>query len=154
MRPDGSDQAKDVLALKEHLKVENLNIHVVSISDFNKRIQEKLGLKSTITMEWYYKLCDFKPVLAYLYPEFASEDKYKYWGYGDMDVIWGNFSRFAHWFQGSPQQPFVITGWFGTTGAGAWYLNTQKVIVAEDAVCIVFIRSHRPESSEELTKYS
>ena len=105
-----------------------MNIHVVGISDFSKRAQEKLGLKSTITMEWYYKLCDFKPVLAYLYPEFAPEDRYKYWGYADMDLIWGNFSKFAHWFQANPKQPFVITGWFGTTGAGAWYINTQKVI--------------------------
>lgn len=71
---DGSDQAKDIIALKRQLEVTNLQIVPIDISDFSKRVNSKLNISVNMTMDWYYKLCDFKPVLAYLFPELASGD--------------------------------------------------------------------------------
>jgi hypothetical protein len=65
-------------------------------------------------------MTDYKPTLAWLFPELFAENlptiitsfnrdfdvsfydnkRFQYWGYVDMDLVWGNFSRFAHLFQG------------------------------------------------------
>jgi hypothetical protein len=90
---EGSNDAEEIIRLKESHAVINLHIVVLTIAEFSKLVHEKLGITVNMAPDWYYKLCDFKPVLAYLFPEYASEDKFKYWGYGDNDVIWGNFSR-------------------------------------------------------------
>lgn len=68
-------------------------------------------------------------MLGYLFPEYTNKTTsaldatlhYQYWGYADLDVIWGSYQRFAHWFQG--QFPFVVSDWFGATGAAAYYIN-------------------------------
>ncbi len=107
---DGADEAKDISDLKEKLEVNNLHIEKITVSDFSKRVQDRLHINVKMDMSWYYKMCDYKPTLAHLFPELVSEEKYKYWGYADLDVIWGNFSRYAHWFTGDSHQPFVISG--------------------------------------------
>jgi hypothetical protein len=40
---------------------------------------EKLGINVPFTKKWFYKLCDYKPTLAYLFPEmFEIDGPYKY----------------------------------------------------------------------------
>lgn len=127
---DGSNQADHTLALANEMKIANLEIKVVTMSQLRTRVQERLNITVPFDSSWYYKLCDYKPVLAYLFPESfnrpAGLEPYKFWGYGDLDVVWGNFSRYAHWFQGD--YPFVVSGWFGTTGAAAFYINEPYTI--------------------------
>jgi len=104
--PTGSTAANETIALEYHMNVTNFQLIVMSMDDWRQRVRDRLGLDITWDITWSYKLCDYKPVLAHLFPELVGEE-YKYWGFGDMDVIWGNFSKFAGWFQG---QPVVITG--------------------------------------------
>lgn len=61
--------------------------------------------------------------MAYLFPELARNDTYKYWGYADLDNIWGNISRFSHWFQPEANVPVVNTGWDSVRGFAAFYIN-------------------------------
>lgn len=113
----GSGDSDSIIELKKRQNVENFYVITVTLEEFRERVKDRLGLDIPYTYEWYYKMCDYKPVIGHLFPELIYTQKssnggndtspYKYWGYGDMDLIWGNFSRFAHWFQG---QPFVITG--------------------------------------------
>lgn len=39
-----------------------------------------------------YKLCDFKPFFGLLFSEHIED--FKYWAYGDIDVIYGNLDKF------------------------------------------------------------
>lgn len=104
--PEGSDHATYIINLKKNLNISNLFIITLTMEQFSERVKSRLGLNVTYTTEWFYKMCDYKPIIAYLFPEHSGPE-YKYWGYGDIDLIWGNFSKYAHWFQG---QPYVISG--------------------------------------------
>jgi hypothetical protein len=39
-----------------------------------------------------YKLCDFKPAYGYIFADYIKE--YDFWGFGDIDVIYGNVRDF------------------------------------------------------------
>jgi hypothetical protein len=95
-------------ALVDNMKVTNFNITALNYSSFSSLVEDKLKIRINFNETWYYKLCDFKPTLAYLFPELADEERYKYWAYADIDMIWGNTSRFAYFFQG--QYPIVQSG--------------------------------------------
>ena len=106
---DGSNQADDIVALgQKKMAVDNFKVKVVTISELRERVRDRLKIDVPFDKTWYYKMCDYKPTMAHLFPELASNQTYKYWGYGDLDVIWGNFSRFSHWFQGNYH--FIISG--------------------------------------------
>ena len=135
---DNSDEAVHLLEVSKHIP--NFQVVVISMSQWRNRVKERLSLDVPFDKKWYYKLCEYKPTLAYLFPEIANKKDaggnllYKYWGYGDLDVIWGNWSRFAYWFQEDKTYPFIISGYFGTTGAMAMYLNegwTQELFLRD-----------------------
>jgi hypothetical protein len=78
---DGSSQADKVLTLKNSMDIPNIHVEVISISKFNTLVNTKLGLNTTMDATWYYKMCDFKPVLAFLFPDLVPETKYKVSGH-------------------------------------------------------------------------
>lgn len=67
----------------------NVLLRPRTFADHKSHIVESLRLRP----KWNspYKLVDFKPVLGYLFPELI--EGYDYWGYGDIDVIYGNIRR-------------------------------------------------------------
>ena len=80
----------------------NVKVHGVSLRDFKGLLRTKLGLEHPMqnaSETWARKLPDMKMLSALLFGQFLTP-RHRYWGYCDMDVIWGNVSRFAHWFQG------------------------------------------------------
>jgi hypothetical protein len=109
--------------MAQAMEVPNVRVVPLSLEELREKVKEKLQIDVPFTAEWFYKLCDYKPTLAYMFPELVQESEYKFWGYGDNDVIWGNFSRYSYWFQG--HYKFIISGWFGTTGAAAFYPNEE-----------------------------
>ena len=52
--------------------------------------EKKLGIKPAIPHP--YKICDLKPAFGCLFEEFI--EGYDYWGYGDLDLIYGKFSNY------------------------------------------------------------
>ena len=105
------EDVADIRRLKEELGVHNFHVEVVTLTGMRRVVKERLGIDVPFAADWFYKLCDYKPTLAYLFPnllETTDGEPYRYWGYGDLDVIWGNFTRYAGWFQG--EFPFVISG--------------------------------------------
>lgn len=86
----------------------NFRLEFISGNSFRELVVDKLGIRIALTKEWQTKVLDFKPTLAHLFPHLLSQRPYKYWGYSDIDLIWGNFSRFSGWFQGNI--PFVVSG--------------------------------------------
>ena len=87
----------------------NVHFYIITDNDFNKNqipknvftirkslkeikdmASSKLGFE--VGLEHPYKFCDFRPALAFLFPEYI--EGYDFWGYGDIDVIYGNIRTF------------------------------------------------------------
>lgn len=76
--------------LRESHCPQNVHLKKFSIDKFNRIASETLNLNIEITFP--YKLCDFKPAYGLIYNDFIS--KYDYWGYCDIDIIWGDIREF------------------------------------------------------------
>lgn len=50
----------------------------------------RLGFRANI--ETPYKLCDFKPAYAFLFPELIAG--YDFWGHSDIDIVYGDIRKF------------------------------------------------------------
>lgn len=61
-----------------------------SIKDFNKLASKKLGLK--ISIDNPYKVCDLRPAFGKIFEDFIKD--FDFWGYSDLDLIYGNIGRF------------------------------------------------------------
>lgn len=58
--------------------------------DFNHLATRKLGF--SIAIQDPYKLCDFKPTYGKIFEDFITD--YAFWGYCDIDLIFGNIRNF------------------------------------------------------------
>lgn len=63
---------------------------VKTLEEIKKIASFRLGLK--VALEYPYKFCDIRPSIAYILPEYIQG--YDFWGYGDIDVIFGNIRNF------------------------------------------------------------
>ena len=71
-------------------KPDNVIIKYKTLEEVETTAAEKLGFPVKIATS--YKLCDFKPAYGFLFPEILKE--FKFWGHGDIDVIYGNIRKF------------------------------------------------------------
>lgn len=46
----------------------------------------------TVSIDYAYKLCDYKPAYGYLFPELIAG--YDFWGQSDIDIIYGSIRDF------------------------------------------------------------
>ncbi len=84
----------DFLLLTDNQKPTNCpdNVHFINFTkeQFNERIHEKIGKPYKINNA--YKLCDYRPAYGHL---FENELKgYDFWGWCDIDLVFGNIRRF------------------------------------------------------------
>lgn len=58
------------------------------------QLKEKIEniFKITIPNHKPYKMCDFRPAYAVIFNDLIKD--YDFWGYGDIDLIYGNLSKF------------------------------------------------------------
>ena len=63
----------------------------ISLERFAKLISSAAGTEVRVSRP--YKLCDFKPVYGLALKEWIGDREF--WGFGDIDVIWGNLKKFA-----------------------------------------------------------
>jgi hypothetical protein len=68
----------------------NISFVTITREQFQNLATEKLGF-STAPIQGY-KICDFRPSLGYLFPELIKG--YDFWGYGDIDIMYGNLRSF------------------------------------------------------------
>lgn len=70
-----------------------LNVHIINenFETVKKRIRDAVNLDNIILDE-PYKLCDYKPTYGIAFKDFLSE--YRYWGYSDIDVVYGDLWKF------------------------------------------------------------
>ena len=69
---------------------ENVKIISCTPDDFKKRATQMLGFE--VVVDNGYKLCDFKPAYGLIFADYIKD--YDFWGYCDVDVIFGNIRAF------------------------------------------------------------
>lgn len=69
---------------------DNIKLIPFTLDNFNALASQKLGLKISVTEP--YKLCDFKPLYGVMFENYLKE--YVFWGYCDIDVVFGNIRKF------------------------------------------------------------
>jgi len=76
----------------EIVPVSYTNILIVksTIEEFNELASSKLGF--SISLDNPYKLCDFKPAFGKIFSDYFYD--YDFWGYCDLDLIFGNIESF------------------------------------------------------------
>lgn len=67
------------------------NIHFIesTLEEIKRKFSNFFGFQCRL--EKPYKLCDFKPFYYILFPEITR--KYEYWGFGDVDLIYGDLAN-------------------------------------------------------------
>ncbi len=68
----------------------NIEIKPISYHDYCQFVSAKLAIDFTPLNA--YKLCDIRPAYGLLHEDDLSN--YDFWGYGDIDLIYGNIRRF------------------------------------------------------------
>ena len=74
-------------------KIENKKYNNIFFIEFTfEEIKDLIKEKLNTNIESVYKLCDYKPTYGYLFEKYFS--KYEFWGYCDVDVVFGDLSMF------------------------------------------------------------
>lgn len=69
----------------------NVKVSYISFSELKDKIKERYK-NINVKIETPYKLCDYKPLYGDIFSEYISE--YDFWGYCDLDCIFGNLRKF------------------------------------------------------------
>ena len=69
---------------------ENVELIPMSFPEFSTLVSDRLHIN--FQPEGPYKCCDIKPVLGYVFENKIKE--YTFWGFGDLDVIYGNLREY------------------------------------------------------------
>ena len=96
---------------------ENVIVNYISFEEIKKIFQNKFDFK--ISLEYPYKLCDYRPCYGYIFSDYIS--KYKFWGYCDTDLIWGKISDFIS------KEDFDNYDKIGFLGHCSIYKNTDAI---------------------------
>lgn len=68
----------------------NIIVNKMSFIDFRDIVQRKFDFP--IVLDRPYKICDYRPAFAYILPEYVKG--YDFWGWGDLDVVYGDIRHF------------------------------------------------------------
>ncbi len=71
-------------------KAPNVAYVQTTLAELQQRFTAKLGVD--VALPNAYKLCDYKPTYGFVFEEYLVG--YDFWGFGDIDVIYGNIRHF------------------------------------------------------------
>lgn len=103
-------------------KPENVTVIHNTLDEIKAIASKKLGF--IISIDHPYKLCDFKPAYGFIFSEIIQG--YDFWGYSDLDVIYGNIRGFVNDKMLSTYD-FISLRHDYTTGCFALYRNNTKM---------------------------
>lgn len=69
----------------------NILVRKMSFADFRQMVQEKFDFP--IILDRPYKICDYRPAFAYILSGYVKG--YDFWGWGDLDVVYGDIRHFV-----------------------------------------------------------
>tara|TARA_B110001450_G_C17655610_1_gene495094 strand:- start:1921 stop:2856 length:936 start_codon:yes stop_codon:yes gene_type:complete len=67
----------------------NIQFIKISFEEINLFFNKQLGFDIALN---YRKFCDLKPTYGHVFEEYIQ--KYEFWGFCDMDIIWGNIRKY------------------------------------------------------------
>lgn len=70
---------------------QNVSILHMTLQQVEARIRKKIGEWAVLPSP--YKLCDYKPAYGLIFEEYLIG--YTHWGYGDLDVVYGDLRKFV-----------------------------------------------------------
>lgn len=81
-----------LILTNDKLNVVPANVQVVycTLKDIKTKIEETVGFE--VSLNAPYKLCDYRPAFGQIFKEYLKD--YDFWGYGDIDLIYGDLSAF------------------------------------------------------------
>ncbi len=85
----------------------NISFQKFSLTAFRELAAARLGFP--VSVENPYKICDFKPAFGLLFEEYLKDCNY--WGYCDLDLIFGNVTGFLNKIL--PDYPDIISSYIG-----------------------------------------
>ena len=68
----------------------NIIVHKMQFKDFRQIVQK--GFDFPIVLDRPYKICDYRPAFAYILSDYIKG--YDFWGWGDLDVVYGDIRHF------------------------------------------------------------
>lgn len=68
----------------------NLHFNFYTFKDYCAMVSQKLTIQ--FIPQSPYKLCDLKPFYGFLHSDLINN--YTFWGFGDIDIIWGDISKY------------------------------------------------------------
>ena len=68
----------------------NIHVYKMQFADFKQMIANAFDFP--ITLDRPYKICDYRPAFAYALSEYVKG--YDFWGWGDLDVVYGDIRNF------------------------------------------------------------
>lgn len=71
---------------------ENVKFIKFDLMAFNRLASQKLAMDVNIQPSFAYKIVDSKPMYGKIFEEYLSD--FDFWGYCDVDIIWGNLRKF------------------------------------------------------------
>lgn len=69
---------------------ENLKLNITSFNQFSNLFRKKFDFK--ISLDEPYKLCDYRPAYGYVLNDSLRD--YNYWGFCDIDLVFGDLSKY------------------------------------------------------------
>lgn len=88
-----------------HVKPEkNIIVHKMPFSEFKKIIQQAFDFP--IVLDRPYKLCEYKQAYGYILQDYIKA--YDFWGFGDLDLVYGDIRSFL---TDSVLEHSFILGW-------------------------------------------
>ncbi len=95
----------------------NVNVNYCKFSDIQRLIQQQYSFEVRINSYWHLSL--FKPAYGEIFAEYLK--KYDFWGYCDVDLMWGNIRKFI------TEQVLSEYDKIGFQGHSTIYRNNKKV---------------------------
>lgn len=111
-----------IIITDEIVKVEDIpvNVHIIheTFGSVQKKIKKAVGWND-IVLDTSYKLCDYRPVYGVAFSDYISG--YNYWGYSDIDVVYGDLWKFI--------KRGVVNGYdkIGHLGHLTLFKNTEEI---------------------------
>ena len=69
----------------------NIIVHKMTFADFRQMVQDKFDFP--IVLDRPYKICDYRPAFAHILSDYIKG--YDFWGWGDLDVVYGDIRHFV-----------------------------------------------------------
>lgn len=107
----------DFLLVTDNNIESNANIHVLHWTFQECRNHFQSLYDFPIALDRPYKLCDFKPAYGDIFKDYVKD--YDFWGFGDLDLVYGDIRHFLT--TEVLEQYWVISGW----GHFTLYKNTE-----------------------------